>query len=73
MYIIEDTETTSISNDERMKKKLQCVHTRDHSSAIKEKEMRLISDLESIFLLDSIDGKRRYKGATITLRQTGVD
>ena len=39
MYIIEDTETTSISNDERMKKKLQCVHTRDHSSAIKEKEI----------------------------------
>lgn len=45
----------------------------DNDGAIKEKEMRLISDLESIFLLDSIDGKRRYKGATITLRQTGVN
>lgn len=45
----------------------------DNDGAIKEKEMRLISDLESIFLLDSIDGKRRYKGAIITLRQTGVD
>lgn len=45
----------------------------DSDGAIKEKEMRLISDLESIFLLDSIDGKRRYRGATITLRQTGVD
>ena len=45
----------------------------DSDGAIKEKEMRLISDLESIFLLDSVDGKRRYKGATITLRQTGVD
>lgn len=45
----------------------------DNDGTVKEKEMRLISDLESVFLLDSVDGKRRYKGATITLRQTGVD
>ena len=51
---------------------VSCTFT-DNDGSVKEKEMRLISDLESIFLLDSVDGKRRYKGATITLRQTGVD
>ena len=32
------------------------------------KEMRLVSNLESTFLLTSVDGKRRYKGGTIQLR-----
>ena len=45
----------------------------DDDGKVKTKEMRVISPLESLFLLDSIDGKRRYKGGKITLRQTGVD
>ena len=35
---------------------------------IKTNQMRLESDLESAFLLDSVDGKRRYKGNEIVLR-----
>lgn len=45
----------------------------DDDGKIKNKEMRVTSSLESLFLLDSIDGKRRYKGGKITLRQMGVD
>lgn len=32
------------------------------------RKMRLVSDLESAFLLKSVDGKRRYKNGTIQLR-----
>lgn len=32
------------------------------------KKMRLVSNLESVFLLTSIDGKRRYKIGAIRLR-----
>lgn len=32
------------------------------------RRMRLISNLESTFLLKSVDGKRRYRGGIITLR-----
>lgn len=32
------------------------------------KKMRVVSDLESAFLLKSVDGKRRYKNGTIQLR-----
>lgn len=32
------------------------------------RNMRLVSDLESTFLLRSVDGKRRYKSAEIVLR-----
>ena len=45
----------------------------DDDGETKTKEMRVTSSLESLFLLDSIDGKRRYKGGKITLRQMGVD
>ena len=45
----------------------------DDDGKIKTKEMRVTSPLESLFLLDSIDGKRRYKGGNITLRQMGAD
>lgn len=33
------------------------------------KRVRVASDLESAFLLKSIDGKRRYKGGSIVLRE----
>ncbi len=33
------------------------------------KKMRLVSNLESAFLLTSADGKRRYKSGTIQLRR----
>jgi len=33
------------------------------------KNMRVMSDLESVFLLTSVDGKRRYKGGAIQLRE----
>lgn len=32
------------------------------------RKMRLTSNLESVFLLKSVDGKRRYRGGEITLR-----
>lgn len=32
------------------------------------RKMRLVSNLESVFLLKSIDGKRRYRQGTIQLR-----
>ena len=32
------------------------------------RKMRLVSNLESVFLLKSVDGKRRYKQGTIQLR-----
>lgn len=32
------------------------------------RKMRLTSNLESVFLLKSVDGKRRYLGGEITLR-----
>lgn len=32
------------------------------------KRMRLVSNLESLFLLKSVDGKRRYKNGVIQLR-----
>ena len=36
------------------------------------KEVRLMTNIEHIFLLDSIDGNRYYKGGTIQLRSTTV-
>lgn len=32
------------------------------------KQMRVVSNLESVFLLKSVDGKRRYKNGAIQLR-----
>lgn len=32
------------------------------------RQMRLVSNLESVFLLKSVDGKRRYRQGTIQLR-----
>lgn len=39
-----------------------------HLDKDKSQQMRLVSDLESTFLLLSVDGKRRYKGGQIVLR-----
>ena len=39
-----------------------------HLDEVKTRQMHLSSDLESTFLLLSVDGKRRYKGGQITLR-----
>lgn len=43
-------------------------YTDPHTYADESKRMRLVSNLESVFLLLSVDGKRRYKGGTIQLR-----
>ena len=40
-----------------------------HTNAVETKRVRLVSDLEAAFALLSIDGKRRYKGGTIQLRE----
>lgn len=40
-----------------------------HTNAVETKRVRLMSDLEASFALLSIDGKRRYKGGTIQLRE----
>lgn len=40
-----------------------------HTNAVETKRVRIVSDLESSFGLLSIDGKRRYKGGEIQLRE----
>lgn len=40
-----------------------------HTNAVETKRVRLVSDLEATFGLLSVDGKRRYKGGTIQLRE----
>ena len=35
--------------------------------------MRLASNLDAVFLLDSVDGRRRYRGGEIVLRSTEVN
>lgn len=43
-------------------------YTEPNENAIIQRTMRLNSDLENIFLLDSINGNRYYSGGTIQLR-----
>lgn len=40
-----------------------------YSNAVEEKRVRLVSNLEDTFALLSMDGKRRYKGGAIQLRE----
>lgn len=40
-----------------------------HTNAVETKRVRVVSNIESAFALLSIDGKRRYKGGTIQLRE----
>ena len=44
----------------------------DSDGAVITKEVRLMGSIDHIFLLDSINGKRYYKGGTIQLRSTTV-
>lgn len=44
----------------------------DVSGTVLTKEVRLMTNLEHVFLLDSINGKRYYRGGTIQLRSTTV-
>lgn len=45
------------------------VFTDPYSGTSATKAMRVTSDLESAFALVSVDGKRRYKGGTVQLRE----
>ncbi|MDE6903324.1 MAG: hypothetical protein K2P22_11370 [Lachnospiraceae bacterium] len=40
-----------------------------HANAVETKRVRLVSDLESVFALLSIDGNRRYNGGVLQLRE----
>lgn len=46
----------------------QATYTDQHDGSDRTGNVRVISDIESAFLLRSVDGKRRYKGSAITLR-----
>lgn len=39
-----------------------------HINAEMTRQMRLVSNMETVFLLKSVDGKRRYRGGEIQLR-----
>ena len=47
---------------------ISVTYTDPYSSTDVTRNMRVTSNLESTFALRSVDGKRRYKGGTITLR-----
>lgn len=51
---------------------LTATFTDPDSETTLTKEVRLMTNLEHTFLLDSINGKRYYKGGTIQLRSTTV-
>lgn len=46
----------------------QATYTDQHAGADRTGNVRVISDIDSVFLLKSVDGKRRYRGNNITLR-----
>lgn len=46
----------------------KATYTDQHTGGNIMADVRVISDIESTFLLLSVDGKRRYKGGAITLR-----
>lgn len=46
----------------------QATYTDQHTWSDNTVDVRVISDIESAFLLRSVDGMRRYKGSAITLR-----
>ena len=43
-------------------------YTDQHAGIDRTGNVRVISDIDSVFLLKSVDGKRRYRGSEITLR-----
>lgn len=44
-------------------------YTNQHKGVDETKRVRLMTNIESIFALKSVDGKRRYKGGEIQLRR----
>ena len=46
----------------------QATYTDQHAGVDRTDKVRVISDIDSAFLLKSVDGKRRYRGSEITLR-----
>lgn len=47
----------------------EAVYQNPYTNAVEKKRVRLASNLETTFALLSIDGKRRYKGGAIQLRE----
>ncbi len=50
----------------------EVVYTDTDTGLTETRMMRLVTNLEHVFLLDSINGKRYYRGGEITLRATSV-
>lgn len=46
----------------------EATYTDQHTDTDRTANVRVTSNIESAFLLLSVDGKRRYKGSAITLR-----
>lgn len=46
----------------------EATYTDQHSGSERTVRVRVTGDIDSAFLLKSVDGKRRYKGSPITLR-----
>lgn len=44
-------------------------YTNPHTDRDETRKVRVTSDIESTFALLSVDGKRRYKGSTVQLRE----
>ena len=51
---------------------LSVEYTDPYTGETQTENMRVDTDLESVFLLDSVDGNRYYKGGEITLRALGA-
>lgn len=47
----------------------EAVYQNPYTNAVEKKRVRLAGNLETTFALLSIDGKRRYKGGAIQLRE----
>lgn len=70
LYPMTDEESAALYSD-MSKFEFSAVFTDPYSNADITRVVRLVSDLESIFALRSVDGKRRYKGGSIQLRGVG--
>lgn len=51
---------------------VSCTYTNPYSGTTATGNMRVVTNLESVFGLKSINGNRYYKGSEITLRQRTV-
>lgn len=68
LFPMTDSESTSLY-DALSSALCTVIFTNPHSSMNETRTMRITSNLESVFALLSVDGKRRYKGGTIQLRE----